>query len=159
MFKQKRYHYFKDNMLRKFKFMFTKSLFNFINQKLDNKIHLRKLNYNFIKKVDSKHNNEILLKTLGDYFSNDVSSKCFNVEKDYNRKLIYKLIHEDKVFENIFNKTILECLEHIRGTKKINGLEGLENEYSKMIEKLQQNEEDEEYILDFINIIYTLDKR
>ena len=100
-----------------------------------------------------------MLKTLGDYFSNDVSSKCFNVEKDYNRKLIYKLIHEDKVFENIFNKTILECLEHFRGTKQIDGLEGLENEYSKMIEKLQQNEEDEEYILDFINIIYTLDKR
>ena len=153
-----KHRYCKDLILKKFEVKFIRSLRDFINTKITeikSKEKLLTINYNFIL----YNKRQFFLTTLGDYFSNDVSSKYFNIEKDYNRKLIYKLIHEDKVFENIFNKTILECLEHFRGTKKINGLEGLENEYSKMIEKLQQNEEDEEYILDFINIIYTLDKR
>ena len=55
---------------------------------------------------------------------------------------------------NLLNKTFLECLEHFRGTKNIKELEGLEKEYNNMINDLETRVYNEEYILEFINIIY-----
>ena len=161
MFRQKR-KYCKDIIMRKFKRMFSDSLQNFINKKLaelESKNYLRKLSYHFLKSKNIfNYNKQLFQITLGEYFSNDVN--LMYQDKDYNRKLIKRLINEDKEKKNykiLFNKTILECLEHFRGTKKIDGLEGLEIEYSKMIKKLEKKEKDEKYILKFINIIYTFE--
>ena len=140
-----------DIMLKKLLAMFTKCLLNFINAKLDDKNHLKIIN---IRQYNIK---QLFQNTLGDFFSNDISNKYVFQKKDYNKNIIKKLINKNKELENIFNKTILECLEHFRGTKNIGGLEGLENEYSKMIQQLEKKEYDEEYILKFIIIIYSVE--
>ena len=145
----KKRKFYRDVIISKLFRMFRKSLLNFINQKIYDKKQLKQFSILKFPKL-SFINKQLFQKTLGDFFSTN---------DDYNKNIIKKLIIEDKEFENIFNKTILECLEHFRGTKNIDGLEGLENEYSKMIQRLEERGEDEEYILKFIIIIYSVEKK
>ena len=48
-------------------------------------------------------------------------------------------------FENIFNLTFLDCLEHFRGTKYIKELEGMTN----LVEYSSKFENDQNYICKF----------
>ena len=169
--KVKHTKYTMDNLITKFKFKFTNIIINFINRKIDDYYrinnnfkfplnHLKELDHRFICSINKAYNKQLLQTKLGNYLSENVSRKYINCLSNHNEILIKRLINEDKENKNfniIFNKTFLECLEHFRVTKNINGLEVLENEYSNLIEELEKNEEDEEYILKFVNIIYTFD--
>lgn len=45
-----------------------------------------------------------------------------------------------KRFNNLFNKTFLECIQYLRSKKEIQGLEGLEKFYEKEILELNEDE-------------------
>ena len=68
--------------------------------------------------------NQILLKkTLLEIFSENITTRCHMYPKDKNKKLIEELLYEkddDKryYFENLFNLTFLDCLEHFT-TKRV----------------------------------------
>ena len=53
-------------------------------------------------------------------------------------------------FNKLFNKTLLQCIQHIRGSDKIEGLEGLENRLDKELSGLN---EEQKYINELKNVI------
>lgn len=68
-----------------------------------------------------------LNKKLKSIFSKDISTKYKRYPHDYNKNLINSLLNEEDeqkrfIFEKIFNLTFLQCIEHIRSTKKIEEL-------------------------------------
>ena len=88
-------------------------------------------------------NKNFLKETLEHIFSEDISSKFKKYNTAHNRNLIFKLLNDNnierrQIFRNLFTKTFLECLEHIRGTKHINELEGI-NTFDKYKEKYKND--------------------
>jgi len=159
-----------NNIRKKFKTSFINILLNFINNKIS-EIYLN----NICKGINRKQlikisplkynvdfNKKLINLTLAEIFSNKISPR-YIYSSDFNKVLINRFINEEdldkrKIIINLFNKTFLECLEHFRGTKYIKGLEGLENEYFNFVEHLGINEDDNDYIYEFINVIYTFEK-
>ena len=148
--------YSEDNVLRKIKSTLLNILLEFINNKI-NKIYngdigqgifkkkLLKNDQSQIKKV--KQTKEFLYKKLKDIFSFDISKKYTNVLSDYNKIIIKNLLNENDIkkkliIKKIFNLTFLDCLNHFKGSKKIDVLEGLKN----MDEVCMKFEDDSEYI-------------
>ena len=155
--KEKLFNY--DNMTRKFKRVFFESILNFIKSSMKevqtsankyvNPI-LFKIKQNFISNTNVNFNKNLIKKKLREIFSNNVSNKYSNYGLDYNRKLIEKIYNEKiqtKVID-ILEMTFLECLEHLRGSKHYEQLEGLENVYEIAINELE-NKENDEYIANF----------
>ena len=71
-------------------------------------------------------------KKLGEIFSDDISSKYSRYPSSHNRELIKSLINEEEerrriIFWKLFNLTFADCLNHFRGSKKFEELEGLSN--------------------------------
>ena len=68
---------------------------------------------------------------LKDIFSKDISQKISLHPPEHNRNLVQSLINEETeghmYFSEFFELTFLDCLEHIRGTKNIELLYGLNN--------------------------------
>ena len=65
--------------------------------------------------------------------------------KDYNKKLIENLLNEKDVIikdyvNNLFNLTFIQCLEHYRGTKFYDELNGM-----RLFEEEESNKLDEEF--------------
>ena len=148
-----------DNMTRKFKRVFFESILNFIKSSMKKvqtsankyvKPILLKIKQNFISNTNVNFNKNLIQKKLRDIFSNNISSKFSNYGLDYNRKLIEKIYNEKiqtKVID-ILEMTFLECLEHLRGSKHYEQLEGLENAYGIVINELE-NKENDEYMANF----------
>ena len=147
--------YSEDNLIRKIKSFVISYLSNFINSFICRiygnigegifRKELKKMNQNQI--IDTKNNKEFLCKTLKDIFSEDISRKYNNYPKEHNRNLIQKLLNEEdedkrEKFKNLFSLTFLDCLKHIRGSKYLKELEGLES-YDNMF---KQFENDKEYL-------------
>ena len=155
--KEKLFNY--DNMTRKFKRVFFESILNFIKSSMKkvqtsaNKYEkpiLLKIEQHFISDTNVNFNKDLIQKKLRQIFSNNVSSKYSNYGLDYNRKLIEKIYNEKiqtKVID-ILEMTFLECLEHLRGSKHYEQLEGLENVYEIVINELEKKENDE-YMVNF----------
>jgi len=133
--------YSPDNLSRKIKSILLNSIFIFINLKI-NKLYKNDPDYDNkkdeLKKneqsqiVNSKinFNQDFLNQTLEQIFSEKISQKYKKYNSDHNKNLIIKLKNDKnkkrgQIFHNIFAKTFLECLEHFRGTKYIDELEGL----------------------------------
>ena len=79
---------------------------------------------NQAKKVNLSLNNEKLFlgKTLGEIFSENISSRFNNYPAKHNKKLIESLLNEKeekkrKHFIKLFNLTFLECLNYFRGAE------------------------------------------
>lgn len=148
-----------DNMTRKFKRVFFESILNFIKSSMKKvqtsankyvKPILLKIKQNFISNTNVNFNKNLIQKKLREIFSNNISSKFSNYGLDYNRKLIEKIYNEKiqtKVID-ILEMTFLECLEHLRGSKHYEQLEGLEHAYGIVINELE-NKENEEYMGNF----------
>ena len=103
-----------------------------------------------LEKMESniKYNKELLNKTIKDIFSGNIYGKITKLPKDYNKKLIQNLLNEKDViikdyFNNLFNLTFIQCLEHYRGTKLYDELNGMrlfeEEESNKLDEDLYQH--------------------
>ncbi len=135
----------------------------FINQKIDDiyegkigngifKKELKTINHQQKKDASVSFNKDFLIKTLGEIFSDNVSSRYTNIPLIHNKKLILSLINEKdenkkKYFTNLFNITFLDCLKHFRGDIKLIELEGLKCfESLKESIKSKCNEEGDEYV-------------
>ena len=152
-----------DNIKRKCKHLVLKNAMIFINQKIydiyEGKIgngifkkELKTINHQQKKDASVNFNKDFLNKTLGEIFSDNISSRYTNVPLIYNQKLISSLINEKdekkrQYFTNLFSITFLGCLKHFRGDIKLNELEGLKCfESLKENIKSKYNEEGEDYV-------------
>ena len=132
-----------DNIIRKVKNAILQNTRIFINSKIktiyeykNNKFSKRKelLKMKKSQPISSRvdYNKNFLEKNLGEIFSEDISSKYIQYPSAHNKKLIESLINDEdeqkrKIFNEIFNLTFLDCLNHFRGRKIIEELEGLNN--------------------------------
>jgi hypothetical protein len=154
-----------DNLRRKCKHIILNEILMFINDKI-NKIYdgdlgqgilikkLYTLNHNQKANAVIKYNKEFLYKTLEDIFS-DISRKVTSYPKDYNKNLIKSLKNEKdyekkKYFQNLFNLTFLQCLNHFNEKKICEELVGMKN----MSKILDGYSEDQDY-LDNLKLCFT----
>ena len=132
-----------DNIIRKIKHVILDNVMKFINKKIkliyfyrnekilkDMELFKLKLKQNLSSK--SEYNKGFLDKKLGEIFSDDISSKYSRYPSSHNRELIKSLLNEEEerrriIFCKLFNLTFADCLNHFRGSKKFEELEGLSN--------------------------------
>jgi hypothetical protein len=133
--------YIDDNVRRKCKHIILENIKNFINNKIEiiykgmigQGINIKKL---LILNQDKTANDSVafnkyfLKQTIGTIYSGDITNKYTNFPKNHNKVLIQKLINEKdetkrNYFNRLFNLTFFDCLEHFRGSKNIEELEGL----------------------------------
>ena len=130
-----------DNLRRKVKHIILKNLMDFINDKIyyfyqgnigKGILIKRFLTINQKQKADATvtFNKIFLNKTLGDIYSEDISSRFTIYPPNHNKILVNQLINDKdenikQYFINLFNLTFTDCLEHFRGTKYFKELEGL----------------------------------
>ena len=142
--------YSDDNILRKLKNAVLNDALEFINAKITEKypdecliskkeILLFRLQQKPLERGKADYNKELLNRTLGSIFSEEISSKYTKHSPNHNKEVIEKLINdEDKdkqiYFNNLFNLTFMDCLNHFRSTKYIKELEGMEK-FEKYYEK------------------------
>ena len=146
-----------DNLFRKLKCLIFNSLRKYDNDVIckvyDNNIgkgiftkQIFKINHQQIFCSDTDFNRNLLDKTQGEIFSENITTKFSNYPLSHNKDVIEELLNESdeekrKIFIKLFNKTFLECIQHIRGTKKITGLEGLEKVFKKELNELNEETE------------------
>ena len=157
--------YTSDNIIRKCKTILINLLFNLINKKIkeifrkekgyvSTKKRLMKMSQTQIANSSVKYNQSFLNKKLKDIFSENLSTRCSNYPINHNKNLINELLNEKdlnkrKFFNDLFELSFLECLEHFRGTKSFYCLEGLEN-YKEICDKLDGDEDYKDSFLSFI---------
>ena len=160
-----------DNVTRKLKTKLFESILNFLNaslekveventrkyskKKLYSKPIFLKINQDIIKDINVDNNNKLLKSTIKEIFSTEVSKKMENYGLDHNKKVIEKIYEEQiqKKTIGILERTLLECLEHFRGTKYYEELKGFEEQYKCVIDNMKENETDEyiELFKEFVN--------
>ena len=117
LFKSKHDKNSSDNMRKKIKRQFIKSIIKYINQLLQknqkSKILIYKIIPDFCNASKKEDNNKYLSMTLRELFSSDLGNKFKNINKDYNKNNIEKLYKKNKPEEIIkfLNKTIKEAYE------------------------------------------------
>ena len=146
----------KNHKTRRLKLIFCNSILKFINNVIlkaynydighyINQKKLLKINFNIINNNKADFNKQLLKKTLKEIFYHDISVKFTIYPKDFNKKLINRLLNEEdlkkrKIFDNLFNKTFAECIDQIIGKKKINELKGLEKYFEDEIKSKENRE-------------------
>ena len=125
-----------------------RTIFAYEDKKILKEKKLFKLKQNQLISSKTDYNKDFLEKTLGVIFSGDISSKYSCYPSTHNKNLIESLINEkdDKIkniFKNIFNLTFVDCMNHFRGSKIVEELEGMNNldDFLKDLKKAN----DEEY--------------
>ena len=117
LFKSKHDKNSSDNIRKKIKRQFIKSIIKYINQLLQknqkSKILIYKIIPDFCNASKKEDNNKYLSMTLRELFSSDLGNKFKNINKDYNKNNIEKLYKKNKPEEIIkfLNKTIKEAYE------------------------------------------------
>ena len=165
--KQERAHtkYSFDNLVRKIKSKLFASILIILNKSLKDKKEkasakenqkqkksevmyncFLKLDQKIILQTNVKENLELFNKQLREIFSEDVSSKVQNFSKHglkHNKIFIEEIKNDESRTKTnaILDMTFFECLEHFRGTKSYPALNGLEEEYEKVIEDLSIEED------------------
>jgi hypothetical protein len=155
-----------DNLFRKIKYLIFTSLRKYDNDVIckvyNNNIgrgiftkQIFKINHEQIFSSDTIFNRNLLDKTQGEIFSENITTKFSNYPLSHNKDVIEALLNESdeekrKIFIKLFNKTFLECIQHIRGSKKISELEGLEKVFKKEMNELH---EETNYINELKNLL------
>ena len=138
-----------NNKTKKLKPILCKSIWKFINNVISktynndighyiNRKQLLTINCEYFNNNRADFNKKLLKKTLKEIFYHDINERFTIYPKDFNKKLINRLLNEEdlkkrKIFENLFNKTFIECIDHIIGKKSINELKGLEKYFEDEI--------------------------
>ena len=151
-----------DIFRRKVKHLVLKNLFNFINDKISEKFESKIGRGIFIKKlltINQKQkanvliqfNQEFLNKSIGDIFSENISTKYTNYPLSHNKDLIQDLLNDKDTnrriyFNKLFNLTFLDCLKHFRGSEEIEELIGLEG-----FDSIKKEYEDD---MDYLNALH-----
>ena len=163
-----------DILISKCKHIILNSAFIFINQQIK-KLYNNNIGDGYFKKqlltlknerksnTTTKYNKELLTKTLGEIFSENISNRYSNYSKQHNQSLIKELINEDNFvkrfyFQKLFSLTFLQCLKHFRGEETIQELEGMKL-FNDIKYELNNDDDDyirtvEIYIKTYENIIY-----
>ena len=155
--------YMDDNVRRKIKHLFIKNLLQFINEKIKEKyqsfvgkgVFIKQLLIINQKQIDDAtvlFNRELLNKSIGDIFSENISTRYTKYPLSHNRNLINSLRNEKDInrknyFNNLFDLSFMESLEHFRKSKFIEELNGM-----KTFDLIKQDfKDDEDYlkILDY----------
>ena len=104
-------------------------------------------------------NLDLLKMPLRQILYQDCSEKYKNYQNN-NKKLLNEISNN-----NTFNKTnkildmtFLQCLEHYRGQKKYDVLDGLENEYKSLLQEFERKGEEKEYIEKFKSCLGDFEK-
>ena len=154
-----------DNMIRKIKFIIIEHMMDFINKKIEEMYKnigigtrikkLFKMKKDQVSITSIKYNVDFLNKKLKDIFSENITKRYSNYLPEKNKYLIEELINEQDeekkiYFNELFNLTFLDCLEHFINKKSIPILQDLElfEDIIKVPEKskkknLNANEEDD----------------
>ena len=122
LFKSKHDKNSSDNMRKKIKRQFIKSIIKYINQlyikylpqkNKVSKILIYKIIPDFCNAPKKEDNNKYLSMTLRELFSSDLGNKFKNINKDSNKNNIEKLYKKNKPEEiiDLLNKTIKEAYE------------------------------------------------
>jgi len=151
--------YSDDNLRRKCKHLVLDSWLKFINDKIKEKYNgkinrglfvkqLLIINHKQISNASVQFNKDFLNTTLGEIYSEKISTRYTTYHPCHNSSLIKVLTNdqdEDKrnYFKKLFNLTFIDCLKHFRGTQKIEELEGL-----KEFNNIKQRYEDD---VDYLN--------
>lgn len=161
--------YAQDNMIKKVKGMVINStLLSFVNNSLieeetDNNALKRKNNnewkvnttsilfkidQNIIKNINREDSLNLLKLPLKEIYSNNISSKIKQKFENSNKKLIDEIYlnNQKKKSINILNMTLGQCMKHLSKKEYYPELQGLENEYEKIIKELKEKKETDEYI-------------
>ena len=149
--------YSSDNTIRKVKHITLENFRNFANENIKVKynnnigfgIYQKKLlTINQRQKVDAtiEFNKQFMDKKLYEIFSDKISSRYTNFDRDFNKKLINSLMNEKDLekreyFQKLFNLSFFDCLSHFRGSREIKELAGLK----LFSEYISEQNEDEDY--------------
>lgn len=160
--KGKHNKYSNDNLYRKVKSNLLNILYEFINSKIKEEykyISEYNLKENILRKIEHKQvvnsnitfNQNFLSTTLRKIFSVEISHK-YKCDYHHNENLINYLLdeHNEKreKFASLFDLTFLDCINHFRGTKYFQELNGMMT-YGEFKEKYM---DDNDYIksMDYI---------
>ena len=162
-----------DNIIRKCKCAILNNTLEFINKKIkilypnitkksfrEKKLFKLKQNQRASSRAD--YNKSFLSKSLKSIFSEDISTKFINYPPTHNKDAIELLINEKdekkrNIFNNIFNLTFSDCLNHFRGTNVIDELKGL-NQLNDYINEIKEDNMAEEYCNLFKFFIYNFER-
>ena len=106
-----------------------------------------------------KGNLDLLKMPLRQIFYQDCSEKYKNYQN--NNKNLLNEISGNSAFNKtnqILDMTVLQCLEHFRGTQRYDVLDGLEIEYQRLIKKFRDDQEEKDYIEQFKEGLNTFEK-
>ena len=122
-----------------------------------------KIDQKIILQTNIEENKKLLDSKLRDIFSEKVSTKAMNYSKqyklDYNKNFIEKIKNDEtrRKTNDILDMTFFQCLEHFRGSKRYEALNGLEKEYENVIGEMR-NEPDymESFVeqLNYFEVMY-----
>lgn len=160
--KGKHNKYSNDNLYRKVKSNLLNILYEFINSKIKEEykyISEYNLKENILRKIEHKQvvnsniifNQNFLSTTLRKIFSVEISHK-YKCDYHHNENLINYLLDEynekREKFASLFDLTFLDCINHFRGTKYFQELNGMMT-YGEFKEKYM---DDNDYIksMDYI---------
>ena len=128
------------NLFRKCKTILINKLLKFINNKIkeiynnniDNRTRLFILNKNLVESTRLDFNLMLLQKSLLEIFSENNINRIiiYHLDPNWNKRLIEKLLNEKdddkrKYFENLFNLTFLDYLDHFTTKRVIEEFQGL----------------------------------
>ena len=133
--------YLDENLRRKVKHITLNNLFNFINEKIEEKYE-NKIGFGiFTKKLliinkkqksdcNIQFNKDFLYKSIGEIFSENISTRYNIYPLTHNKSLIQSLINDKDIdkrnfFNNLFNLRFIDVLKHFRGSEEIDVLNGL----------------------------------
>ena len=135
--------FYDDNLRKKCKHLVLDSAFKFINNKIKEiyngdighgKFTKKLLILNKKQKSNAsiQYNKDFLTKTLGEIFSEEISSR-YTTQNPLRNYYLIKALTSDKneerknYFKKLFSITFIDCLKHFIGVKKIEELEGLDS--------------------------------
>ena len=157
-----------SNMRRKCKHLVLKNTLDFINKKIRSiyngnigngllKKELQTINQFQKHNANLNFNKEFLTKTLGQIFSDNLSTRFTNIPLNHNKMIITSLINEKDenksiYFNKLFNITFRQCLNHFIGKDYIEELDGL-----KRFEEIKNEQILDKYSVDseeYFNLIF-----
>ena len=160
-----KYNY--ENIKRKVKHILLECIINFLNKKLreiyNSKIgkgivqkQFKTLNQREKSESNIQFNKDFLHKTIGEIFSEKISSRFTNYNPYHNKNLVNSLLNENNLsiqyyFKQLFSLTFFEYLENFRGSKIIPELKDMPS----LDEVLENSSYDPDYIE---NLHYYFDK-
>jgi hypothetical protein len=146
-----------DNLLRRVKTIVFDSILKYdnymiselYNHNLGNGVNrkiLLKNNHSQIRCIGKIFNEKLLKTPQREIFSEEITKRYSYFPLDHNKQLINKLLNEEDVikrekFQKIFDKTLVQCIEHLIGKKTYKELEGLEIIYENEMRELNEEEE------------------